>query len=210
MRATTLLCALAIASLTGCSADQQLRPCGPGYLGNLLVPQGFVGADFRPACRQHDRCYASNCSRKACDDQFFNDMLGACQCSRASGLCRLKAYQWYWQVRLLGGPGYQSSQRERAHCGSGCGCNCGCCDACGSTTSAGCTAGCSNCGCTQSGGGCAGGQGVATEDAPLEQFSYDADVCQTRCGSSADRGSYARSVALLSKSVSAVALIGRP
>jgi hypothetical protein len=33
----------------------------------------------------------------------------------------MKAYQWYGQVRLMGGPAYRSSQRDG---------NCGCCGDC--------------------------------------------------------------------------------
>ena len=38
------------------------RPCGPGnpYGGNRLIPQGFYGADFRPACAAHDACYTGS------------------------------------------------------------------------------------------------------------------------------------------------------
>ena len=189
MRANLLLCALLLASLTGCMSQQQLRPCGPGFLGNILIPQGFVGVDFRPACRRHDNCYMTDSPRKACDQRFLNDMLGACNCSPLPCLCRLRAYQWYWQVRLFGGPGYQESQRMRHDCG-GCGCGsggaCGACggDACGSCggcASPGCasccdsSSGCSSCGCGTPGGCCAGGTATADE-LPLEHYSYDAEA----------------------------------
>jgi hypothetical protein len=194
MRANLLLAALMLAGLTGCT-DQVLRPCGPGYLGNILIPQGFIGVDFRPACRRHDNCYGSNCPRKACDDRFLNDMLGACECSPLPGLCKLKAYQWYWQVRLFGGPGYSSSQRQRARCGGGCGGQCGCgqcgeacgCGACGCGVCGGCASGgcaaqgcaapsCSRCGCGAPSGCCSGGQAVLPDDAPLENYSYQAEA----------------------------------
>jgi hypothetical protein len=167
MRATLILCALTLACSVGCSSNQLARPCGPGYLGNILIPQGFCGADFRPACRQHDRCYSSNCPRKACDDRFLDDMLGACQCSNMPGLCRLRAYQWYWQVRLLGWPGYLESQQQRGGCGGGCQacgpCGCGSCNACG-----GCAPqGCSSCGAPT---GCCNGQAPIAEEAPLDYY----------------------------------------
>lgn len=138
---------LAAACLTGCISQPHYRPCGPGFLNNALVPQGFAGVDFRRACQRHDDCYGAGCDRKACDDRFLNDMLRACECSPMPCLCRLKAYQWYLQVRLLGGIGYQE--------GGGCGCGqCGACPHCGGCAEA-CGAGCCEtcnppcCGCGQ-------------------------------------------------------------
>jgi hypothetical protein len=123
--------ALAAVCLTGCVSNPSYRPCGPGYLNNIFVPQGFAGTDFRRACQKHDDCYEAGCDRKACDDRFYNDMLGACECSDAPCLCRLRAWQWYVQVRLFGGFGYGAT------CGNpGCP-RCrsqgdGCCAPCGS------------------------------------------------------------------------------
>jgi hypothetical protein len=100
----------------------------------LTVPQGFAGVDFRRSCQKHDNCYAAGGDRKACDDRFLNDMLGACQCSHAPCLCRLRAWQWYAQVRLLGGVGYNDGGHGGS-CGSpGC-CRCqphNGCPSCGS------------------------------------------------------------------------------
>ena len=71
------------------------RPCGPeGMKGPLarLIPQGFAGADFKPACRRHDRCYATYGSdKKACDRRFLSDMQTACSGSRRPLLCRTVA-----------------------------------------------------------------------------------------------------------------------
>ena len=113
MRARLAIVLLAVSYSVGCRARSQFRPCGPGLCNNALVPQGFAGVDFRPACARHDRCYGSPaCSRKTCDDQFLNDMLTACECSPNRCLCRMKAWQWYMQVRLFGGPPYRQSQRQ--------------------------------------------------------------------------------------------------
>lgn len=146
--------ALAAACLTGCISNPGYRPCGPGFLNNMFVPQGAAGVDFRRACQHHDDCYGAGCDRKACDDQFLNEMLGACECSHAPCLCRLKAWQWYWQVRLLGGMSYgdQSCGNpgcRRCHppgscqnqnCCESCGCGNGCCEPnCGCDTCQGCT-----------------------------------------------------------------------
>lgn len=115
---------LASVAMSGCANDQALlstRPCGPGYLDNAFVPQGFVGADFRPACRQHDLCYMNGRDRKECDLEFRDDMLKACECSDHPTLCRLKACQWYLQVRVLGGLPYLQSLPDGGS--STCGCS---------------------------------------------------------------------------------------
>lgn len=81
------------------------RPCGPGnsFGENWLVPQGFAGADFRPACSRHDACLMSGCySRKACDRMFLADMDCACNCSMFPLLCRLEARKCYLCVRMFG------------------------------------------------------------------------------------------------------------
>lgn len=82
------------------------RPCGPKWLqGPLkyLIPQGFAGADFKPACRCHDRCYAAQPSRPACDAQFLRDLDCACESSRSKTLCRVVARVMHGSVRLFGG-----------------------------------------------------------------------------------------------------------
>jgi hypothetical protein len=81
------------------------RPCGPGQTwgGNRLVPQGFYGADFRPACANHDACYASCANRRDCDRQFLQNMQSACDCSTHPMLCRHKARCYYINARLFGG-----------------------------------------------------------------------------------------------------------
>jgi hypothetical protein len=98
----------------------------------MFVPQGFAGVDFRSACQRHDDCYAAGCDRKMCDDRFLNDMLGACQCSPLPCLCRLRAWQWYIQVRLAGGFGYNSSGGNRCGCQGCCSSGCGTCGTCSS------------------------------------------------------------------------------
>lgn len=111
---TKLAIVLLLASCVfGCASQNSFRPCGPGCLGNALIPQEFHGADFRPACKCHDRCYLTpGSSRQACDEHFRDHMLRACECSQAPLLCRLRAQQWYWQVKLLGQIPYAQAQAE--------------------------------------------------------------------------------------------------
>jgi hypothetical protein len=122
MRWALILSSLALAVCAGCTS-QACRPCGPGFLGNILIPQGIAGVDFRDACYEHDACYSTDCPRKACDTQFRDHMLCDCECSTHPTLCRMRAWQWYWLTRLGGGPGYVQSQMQR-------GCECECCAEC--------------------------------------------------------------------------------
>ncbi|MDB5387348.1 MAG: hypothetical protein JWM11_2994 [Planctomycetaceae bacterium] len=81
------------------------RPCGPGntWGGNRLVKQGFFGADFRPACANHDACLQTGACRRDCDQQFLNDMRAACECSSNPKACDRKAKHYYHMARLFGG-----------------------------------------------------------------------------------------------------------
>ncbi len=90
-RAVILATTLVFPSLA--SADD--RPCGPDALPpalKALVPQGHHGADFRPACRNHDRCYGTPGTTKAsCDRQFLDNLLSACESSKRPRSCKRRA-----------------------------------------------------------------------------------------------------------------------
>ncbi|QDT65761.1 phospholipase A2 [Calycomorphotria hydatis] len=93
----------------GCG--QNGRPCGPGGVLNYLIPQGFAGADFRPACRRHDACYRIHgVSRAACDRQFYRDLHCACRNSKFPWLCRLHAKTYYNSVKLFGARPFREAQ----------------------------------------------------------------------------------------------------
>lgn len=89
-------------------------PCGPAAWPlalRRLVPQQFAGADFRPACRCHDRCYeAGGEDRTACDERFRHNLVNACQSSRFPRLCRLVARAMHCSVACLGGWFYRGDQ----------------------------------------------------------------------------------------------------
>lgn len=78
------------------------RPCGLGnaWGGNRLVRQGFYGADFRPACANHDACLLTCALRCDCDRQFLADMCAACECSSNPRACQRKARMYYNIARL--------------------------------------------------------------------------------------------------------------
>lgn len=89
--------------VTNVSQEEQRRPCGPGTRRNLIrlfIPQGFAGADFKPACREHDHCYGlKGADKAACDAAMHAQMLSACEKSRRPRLCRLTANLMYRSVQ---------------------------------------------------------------------------------------------------------------
>lgn len=92
----------------GCTGD---GPCGPVGL-EWAIPQGFAGADFRPACARHDACYSMpGASRRECDRQFSRGLHAACGNSRHPILCHMTAGTMTVMTRLFGGPAFRGSQR---------------------------------------------------------------------------------------------------
>lgn len=119
-KAVAMLLLAVLANALGCTS-QACRPCGPGFLGNVFVPQGIAGVDFRDACRQHDHCYGTDCPRKECDVTFRDNMLCACECSTHPTLCKMRAWEWFLITRIGGGPGYGPTECDGS-------CDCCCCD----------------------------------------------------------------------------------
>ncbi len=81
------------------------RPCGPAYLKGpirYLFPQGVAGADFKPACRCHDRCYETPTTQADCDERFRRNLECACESSRSKILCRFVARIMHASVRAFG------------------------------------------------------------------------------------------------------------
>lgn len=109
MRQIRLAAILALAFMANCGLVQAecppWRPCGAGtpFGGNRLIPQGFYGADFRPACAAHDACYGTCASRRDCDRQFLNNMNCACEGSSNPRACMRRARGYYIATRLFGG-----------------------------------------------------------------------------------------------------------
>jgi hypothetical protein len=67
------------------------------------VPQGFFGADFRPACRRHDYAYAGPGSRRIFDSRLERELLQACRQSRFPLGCRVTAKAMAVGTKLFGG-----------------------------------------------------------------------------------------------------------
>lgn len=89
-------------------------PCGPSSRNGpfaRLIPQEFQGADFRPACRAHDACYGCpGADKEACDRQFLNDLLCACQNSNNPRRCSAWARRMYLATRLGGKRSFERAQ----------------------------------------------------------------------------------------------------
>jgi hypothetical protein len=96
-------------------SDLAAAPCGPDWVQGpfrYLVPQGFMGADFRSACQFHDQCYyIPGVSRAYCDREFYRRMSNSCSQSAWPGGCRFVAGMMHGSTRLFGGRGYADAQR---------------------------------------------------------------------------------------------------
>ena len=95
--------------------DLFARTCGPDWIPGPLravVPQGFMGADFRSACYRHDVCYqTSGMPRAYCDRRLYNEMSAACSRSAWPQGCRFVGGFMYGATRVFGSSGYLSGQR---------------------------------------------------------------------------------------------------
>jgi RHS repeat-associated protein len=89
--------------------------CGPGWLGDIVVPDKPGGFDFTQACQNHDDCY-STCgkSKRECDNQFQRDMLAVCDLYRYFPQdyekCSHYAMLYYLAVHDLGNHSYKMAQ----------------------------------------------------------------------------------------------------
>ncbi len=89
-------------------------PCGPSSRNGpfaRLIPQEFLGADFRPACRAHDACYGCpGADKEACDRQFLADLQCACQNSSNPRRCAAWARRMYLATRVGGKRSFERAQ----------------------------------------------------------------------------------------------------
>jgi hypothetical protein len=110
-----ILCSNCLSAMGQQSMLLQTYPCGPDSLtGPLrkLIPQGAFGADFKPACRDHDACYDTPYSNKStCDKKYLQSMVSACSMSRHPALCRMTAKILYNASRRHGQDAFDSAQR---------------------------------------------------------------------------------------------------
>ena len=115
-RPLTTIASICVAALLASSAARADDcPCGsdrmPRFLRCLLVPQEFAGADFRPVCRCHDACYDTlGADKRACDQQYLDNVLNACNCSRRPVMCRIVGRMMHMSIVLGGSGAYRRAQ----------------------------------------------------------------------------------------------------
>jgi len=102
---TLALVALALAAPPAATAEPRAATaCGPGGVGDRLVPDRGPWFHFGAVCAAHDECYAARLGQAACDGRFRTDMHAHCA-TRAwyqRAPCRFTA-ELYWEaVRRFG------------------------------------------------------------------------------------------------------------
>lgn len=106
------------------------QPNGCGAKGGTPVPNGFLGANFKPACDTHDCCYGRcNSVKGTCDTDFLSSLSLSCAARfglglpspQLLGMCLATAGTYYAFVAAFGGGPYDQAQR-------------GACDCCGTQT----------------------------------------------------------------------------
>jgi hypothetical protein len=93
--------------------------CGPGGLGDILVPDKMYGLDVSDACRIHDwyyRFYGDNSEggRREADEILKNNLLRIVRKKSKSRILRWlrtrRCRTYYGFVRFAGGPAYYSER----------------------------------------------------------------------------------------------------
>lgn len=95
--------------------------CGPGQVESLIPDCPVPGVCFTSACAAHDQCYTTcGSNRRACDDEFWKGLQGACDAAFRLGHprfddCRYAALTYWLSVSVLGQSAWVTAQ-DRA-CG---------------------------------------------------------------------------------------------
>ena len=89
---------------TAAEAQQATTACGPGGVGDQLVPDSGPWFNFPAACANHDACYGAQRGQQYCDQGFRDDMYAHCakRVWYQRGLCRGTANVYYDAVRRFG------------------------------------------------------------------------------------------------------------
>jgi hypothetical protein len=95
--------------------------CGPGGVGDILVPDTMYGMDVSDACRIHDwyyRFYSDNTEdgRRTADDILKNNLLRIVRAKSRNKIIRWlrvrRCRTYYSIVRFAGGPAYYEERNE--------------------------------------------------------------------------------------------------
>jgi len=109
---------LAIESIPAQANHNVVNGCGDDTGLGRLVPNAPTGADFRPACDNHDRCYGElSQSQEYCDRQFHNELLAECGRTFKTivtrplrATCNGVADTYFAAVQRKGGSAYRAAQ----------------------------------------------------------------------------------------------------
>ena len=98
--------------------------CGPGGVGDWLVPDIIWGLNVKPACRIHDWMYyfgECNADKKAADRSFRNNMvrlIAGTPARRTTVRIRLwLAERYYKAVKKYGGPAFWDNKNDKSEMG---------------------------------------------------------------------------------------------
>ncbi len=93
--------------------DYDGRACGPGGIGDFLVPDG----PFKPACQRHDNCYGTyrGPKKKTCDKRFQRHMKRICAKDNDVvdlTICNARAESYYQAVKHGGGSSFKKARKK--------------------------------------------------------------------------------------------------
>ena len=98
--------------------DPKGLACGPGPLGDLIIPDTPGGYDFSECCQKHDDCYGKECdkTKTQCDDEFYNCMKRVCDYRHLSSRECYNMASRYWDAVDRFGEGSFEDAREEEPC----------------------------------------------------------------------------------------------
>lgn len=118
-----------IADLNNCpgkvpNPTYKCNPNGCGGEGGTPVPNGFMGANFYPACAEHDCCYGEcNHYKNDCDTNFRANLNLACSAAAIMTVnpnllaaCKAVALLYYGFVSKKGQTYYDAAQKQACSC----------------------------------------------------------------------------------------------
>jgi len=91
--------------------------CGPGKIGDWIIPDFPGGYNFNECCKEHDKCYEEErkapCpSKEKCDTAFRDCMMSYCDTFHPwDGQCTSKALMYWSAVVLFGENSFNGSGR---------------------------------------------------------------------------------------------------
>ena len=93
--------------------------CGPGGIGDWLVPDTVYFLSIKEACKIHDWMYAFGETAEdkvEADEVFLNNMIRIIDAETwfdwVKWLRKKRAYKYYWAVKNLGGPAFWDDKNK--------------------------------------------------------------------------------------------------